>query len=200
MSSEKPNTEQSHKPGKYPLLLTVLSGLSFLFIVLLIVVVGNRVSTLEDRLGYQAPEGVGLNGYGGAYGIEIVDGQTVYVPVYSHIYADGGKPQLLEATLSIRNLDPKVSISITSVDYFDTRGQLVKKYLEQELSLGPLQSTEILVEKTDTSGGSGANFIIVWDSAEPAYEPLIEVVMVALDGAKSFAFTSSGRALVKRKE
>jgi hypothetical protein len=200
MPSEKTNNEQSYKPGKYPLLLTVLSGLSFLFIVLLIVVVGNKVNTLEDRLGYQVPEGVGTGGYGGAYGIEIVDGQTVYVPVYSHIYADGGKPQLLETTLSIRNLDPKVTISIKAVDYFDTGGQLVKKYLGQALSLGPLESTEILVEKTDTRGGSGANFIIVWDSAEPAYEPLIEAVMVALDGAKSFAFTSSGRALVQRDE
>jgi len=200
MPSEKSNTQQSHKSAKYSLLLTVLSGLSFLFIVLLIVIVGNKVNTLEERLSYQAPAGMEMNGYGGGYGIEIVDGQTVYVPVYSHIYADGGKPQLLETTLSIRNLDPKVTISIKAVDYFDTGGKLVKQYRGQALSLGPLESTEILVEKTDTRGGSGANFIIVWDSVEPAYEPLIEAVMVALDGSKSFAFTSPGRALVTRKE
>ena len=33
--------------------------------------------------------------------------RAVYVPVYSHIYYDGGRPYLLETTLSVRNVDPK---------------------------------------------------------------------------------------------
>jgi hypothetical protein len=200
MSQEKSGPGQGREQGKYPLLLTLLSGLSFVLLLLLIIFLGNKVDTLEDHLGYKAPVAAGSGAYGGAYGIEIVSGQTVYVPVYSHIYADGGKPQLLETTLSIRNLDPEVSISLKAVDYFDTGGQLVKRYLGQALSLAPLETTEILVEKSDTRGGSGANFIIVWDSNEPVYEPLIEAVMVSVDGAKSFSFTSSGRALVERKE
>ena len=200
MSQEKSGPGQGREQGKYPLLLTLLSGLSFVLLLLLLVFLGNKVNTLEDQLGYKAPAAVGSLPHGGAYGIQIVNGQTVYVPVYSHIYADGGKPQLLETTLSIRNLDPEVSISIKAVDYFDTGGQLVKRYLGQVLTLGPLETRSILVEKSDTSGGSGANFIIVWDSAEPVYEPLIEAVMIGLDGGKSFSFTSPGRALVQRKE
>jgi len=122
------------------------------------------------------------------------------VPVYSHLYADGGKPHLLETTLSIRNLDPKHAISIKSVQYFDTRGSLIKEYLDGKMRLGPLETTAFLVEKHDPRGGSGANFIVVWDAGEPVYEPLIEAIMVGFSEGNSISFTSPGRALIKRKE
>jgi hypothetical protein len=122
------------------------------------------------------------------------------VPVYSHIYANGGQPHLLEATLSIRNLDPKRAITIKSVKYFDTKGALLKEYLDGEMELAALATAGFLVEKWDTRGGSGANFIVVWDAEEPVYEPLIEAVMVGFSDANSISFTSPGRALIERKE
>jgi len=40
--------------------------------------------------------------------IELSDGQTIYVPAYSHIYSGNREqPFLLTVTLSIRNIDPK---------------------------------------------------------------------------------------------
>ena len=199
MPSQDAKTGPGGKQAKYPLLLTVLSGLSFIALLLLLLFVGNSFETLENRLSFQLPTAGQGNG-NGAYGIEIVDGQTVYVPVYSHIYADGGRPHLLETTLSIRNLDPKRAISIKSVKYFDTKGLLIKEYLDGKMRLGPLETTAFLVEKRDTSGGSGANFIVVWDAEEPVYEPLVEAIMVGFSGNNSISFTSPGRALVKRKE
>jgi hypothetical protein len=199
MPSQDTNTGRARQPAKYPLLLTVLSGLSFVFLLLLLLFVGSSFETLEDQLRFQPPI-PGQGSGNGAYGIEIVDGQTVYVPVYSHIYADGGKPHLLETTLSIRNLDPNRTISIKSVKYFDTRGSLIKEYLEDQVRLGPLETTAFLVEKRDTSGGSGANFIVVWDAEEPVYEPLIEAIMVGFSEAGSISFASPGRALMKRRD
>jgi len=199
MPSQDTNTGPGKKLEKYPLLLTVLSGLSFVFLLLLLLFVGNSFDTLENQLRFQPPAAGQGNG-NGAYGIEIVDGQTVYVPVYSHIYADGGRVHLLEATLSIRNLDPNRAISIKSVKYFDTQGSLVKEYLDGEMRLGPLETTAFLVEKRDTRGGSGANFIVVWDAEEPVYEPLVEAVMVGFSESNSISFASPGRALIKRKE
>jgi len=199
MPSQDAKTGPGEKQAKYPLLLTVLSGLSFIFLLLLLLFVGNSFETLENRLSFQ-PLTAGQGNGNVAYGIEIVDGQTVYVPVYSHIYADGGRPHLLETTLSIRNLDPKRAISIKSVKYFDTKGSLIKKYLDGKMRLGPLETTAFLVEKRDTSGGSGANFIVVWDAEEPVYEPLVEAIMVGFSENNSISFTSPGRALVKRKE
>ena len=40
---------------------------------------------------------------------------TLYVPIYSHISANGGTPFLLESTLSIRNVSPARSIVIESL-------------------------------------------------------------------------------------
>ena len=78
----------------------------------------------------------------------------------------------METTLSIRNTDPQQAIVISAVRYFDTQGKLVKDHLAQALRLGPLESTEFLVEKRDVSGGSGANFVVEW-SAEGAVNPPI---------------------------
>jgi len=45
-------------------------------------------------------------------------GETVYVPVYSHICTeDRQRPFNLAVTLSVRNTDPAKSMSLTSVDY-----------------------------------------------------------------------------------
>ena len=199
MPSRDTNTGPGETSAKYPLLLTVLSGLSFIFLLFLLLLVSNSFDTLENQLHFQPPTAGQGNGNGG-YGIEIVDGQTVYVPVYSHIYADGGKPHLLETTLSIRNPDPNHPISIKSVKYFDTKGSLIKEYLDGEMGLGPLETTAFLVEKRDKRGGSGANFIVIWDAEEPAYEPLIEAIMVGFSEGNSISFTSPGRPLKKRKE
>lgn len=199
MPSHSENTEQEKRTASYPMLLTVLSVLSFFFLLLLLYYVGTSFETLENRLRFQSPAD-GQREVNGAYGIEIVDGQTVYVPVYSHIYADGGRPHLLEATLSVRNLDPNRAITLKSVKYFDTEGVLIKAYLNDEIRLGPLQTQAFLVEKRDTRGGSGANFIVVWDAEEPVYEPLIEAIMVGFSNNNSISFTSPGRALIKRKD
>jgi hypothetical protein len=43
----------------------------------------------------------------------LTDGQTIYVPVYSHIYSGNREhPFLLAVTLSIRNIDPKHPIKM----------------------------------------------------------------------------------------
>ena len=130
--------------------------------------------------------------------IEISEGQTVFVPVYSHVnYYIEGKTYLLAATLSIRNTDPMHSITIESVDYFDSNGALVQRFLEQPMSMPPMGSTEFFVEQSDRRGGGGANFVVTWAAAQPVYEPVIETVMVGTSGTLGIAFTSAGRVYGK---
>ncbi|HEX7175863.1 MAG TPA: DUF3124 domain-containing protein, partial [Pyrinomonadaceae bacterium] len=70
----------------------------------------------------------------GGEGTPIV-GQTIYVPVYSHIYArDKSRVINLSATLSIRNTDAQNPISIASVRYYGTNGALVREYLNKAIS------------------------------------------------------------------
>lgn len=125
----------------------------------------------------------------------VVAGQTVYVPVYSHIYAQGGKPFLLEATLSIRNSDPNQAITISAVRYYDSRGRMIQNYLEKPIRLSPLATTEFLVGQQDIKGGSGANFIVEWISDTPVNEPVIEAVMVGLKTQAGISFVRSGVAV-----
>ena len=59
---------------------------------------------------------------GSADDIPLSTGQTVYVPIYSHIYSGlKGRPFELAATLSIRNTDPQSPITITSVAQTELR-------------------------------------------------------------------------------
>ena len=111
--------------------------------------------------------------------IKLSSGQTVYVPIYSHIYSGvKGRPFDLAATLSIRNTNTKGAITLASVRYYDSNGKLIKDYLSQPQQLLALVSTRYIIPEGDKTGGSGANFIVVWKSDQKVNPPIIEAVMI----------------------
>ncbi len=122
-------------------------------------------------------------------------GQTLYVPVYSHIYSEGGRPLLLETTVSIRNIDPSHAITLVSLEYYGTDGKLIREFLRNPVLLGSLATAEYLVEKREISGGSGANFVLEWHAEDRAIPPLVEAVMVGNEQQRSLAFTSRARVI-----
>lgn len=89
--------------------------------------------------------------------VKRVSGQTVYVPVYSHIYhGDQDKhPFDLTATLSIRNTDPDIPITVTAIDYYDSNGNLLKNFQQRPLEIKPMGSTRAIIQESDRSGGRG---------------------------------------------
>ncbi|WP_302120621.1 DUF3124 domain-containing protein [Allorhodopirellula heiligendammensis] len=127
--------------------------------------------------------------------LSISQGQVVYVPAYSHIYHEDGKPHMLTITMSVRNTSDENAIVVRSIRYFDTEGQQVKSYLRKPVTLGPLGTTEILVERDDATGGSGANFLVDWVAATPVSEPIIEAVMIDTTGKQGISFARSGRVI-----
>jgi len=124
-------------------------------------------------------------------------GQMVYVPIYSHIYhGDREKHPLdLTATLSIRNTEPDYSITITAINYYDSKGKLLKNYLQNHLNLNPLASTRVIIQESDKSGGSGASFIVHWESKSNVTAPLIEAIMISTKGQLGVSFTSHGQVI-----
>ncbi|TKB26934.1 DUF3124 domain-containing protein [Desulfopila sp. IMCC35006] len=126
----------------------------------------------------------------------LTKGQMVYVPAYSNIY-HGNKedPLLLAVTLSIRNVDPNNSLTITAVNYHETQGPLVKKYIKAPIILGPLGSERFIVAQRDDTGGSGANFIVEWRADKPINPPIIESVMIGTQSQLGISFTSRGQAI-----
>ena len=134
-----------------------------------------------------------------AYADEVIalsQGQTIYVPCYSHIYAGNREVKvLLTVTISIRNVDSKHSITITSVDYHGTKGELFKKYLNQAVVLAPFESTRYVIPQKDKSGGSGANFLVTWKAEKPVNPPLMESIMIGAEGQLGISFTSRGQEI-----
>jgi hypothetical protein len=124
-------------------------------------------------------------------------GQMVYVPIYSHIY-HGDRvqhPLYLTATLSIRNTDPDYPITITSINYYNSEGKLLKSYLQNHVKLSPLTSTRVIIPESDKSGGSGASFMVTWESRTKVTAPLIEAIMIGTKGQQGVSFTSPGRVI-----
>jgi len=129
--------------------------------------------------------------------IELSDGQTKYVPAYSHIYSGNReRPFLLTVTLSIRNIDPKHQIKITKVDYYETQGKLLKKYLDKPATLNPLESIRYVIPERDKTGGSGANFIVEWKSDKLVNPPVVESIMIGTQTQQGISFTSRGRVII----
>lgn len=124
----------------------------------------------------------------------------IYVPIYSDIYVDSNNPkQLLSATLSIRNTSFNDSLFVSSVDYYNTEGKLVKSFLENTISLPPMATVNYVIEKDDDTGGSGANFIVDLSSKSLSEKPLIQAIMVGEFSNKAFSFKTDGYSLQKKK-
>lgn len=127
---------------------------------------------------------------------ELSQGQKVYVPIYSHIYSgDRENPFLLTAILSVRNTDPGHAITFTAVDYFDSDGKLLRRYLQKPAELGPLASIRYVVGESDKSGGSGAKFIVEWRAASKVNPPIMEGVMIGTNMQQGISFVSRGQAI-----
>ena len=160
-----------------------------------------RLGAIEARVGstparaYQSPN---LDDYaaGDVDRAALRVHEAAYIPVYSHIYHDGGRPYLLETTLSIRNVDPKKPIYVGAADYYDTDGELSTQKLDRLIKLAPLQTIEFLIERHDVAGGSGANFIVEWHAeSDKVHAPLIEAVMVGRSGTHAISFVRKSEPL-----
>lgn len=121
-------------------------------------------------------------------------GQTVYLPIYSHmLYGNLGKrgvasSVLLSALVSIRNTDPSRPLRVLSARYFDTNGKLLGERAPSPVIIPPLGTLELFVELNDASGGSGANFIIKWAADQAINPPLVESLHANMDGGKAVIF------------
>ena len=122
--------------------------------------------------------------------------QTLYVPVYSHVYSgDREHPFYLAATLSLRNTDPKNIIRILSADYYDSDGRLLAAYLKEPQEIKALSSHYIMIKESDRSGGVGAKFIVRWESDTPCTQPIIEAVMIGAKMQQGVSFICRGQVL-----
>lgn len=129
-------------------------------------------------------------------------GQTLYLPVYSHIWygermPSHGEPQsaLLSSLVSVRNTSPVAAITLRSARYYDTHGQLLREYVAKPQRIAPLATFEVFVEQRDKSGGSGANFVLEWSAEQATNPPVVEAVHAHLQGSQTLTFVSTARVI-----
>lgn len=128
--------------------------------------------------------------------IPLSAGQTVYAPIYSHVFTGPKElPFNLAATLSIRNTDPHNQITILSAEYFDSKGHSIKKYMQNPLTLAPLASQHFSIKENDETGGFGANFIVKWKAGKAINPPIIESVMIGAKSGQGISFVSPGKVI-----
>ena len=122
---------------------------------------------------------------------------TAYVAAYSTLRLASGKQKVnLATTLTIHNTSERTPLILLRVEYFDTAGSLLQRYLAAPIAIRPLGSAETFVPAEDTRGGTGANFVVEWAAKGQITEPLIEAVMVGTIGTSGYSFTSRGKTMV----
>ena len=120
-----------------------------------------------------------------------------YLSVYSQIYSFSENEQHdLTVTVSLRNVSETESVFIGRADYFDTKGEVIKKYLDQTIVIKPMETLEIVIEENDKSGGTGANFLFEWLAPKNCPEPLFEAVMISTKGQQGLSFTTRSQRIL----
>nr|WP_139958854.1 DUF3124 domain-containing protein [Flavicella sediminum] len=114
-----------------------------------------------------------------------------YLSIYSQIYSTTEhKTHNLTAMISLRNTSDVDTIYILKAEYFDTHGTSIRKYFEQPIFLKPMETTEIIINEIDVSGGTGSNFIFEWKIPKNCPQPLFEGIMNSTMGQQGLSFTT----------
>lgn len=126
---------------------------------------------------------------------------SVYIPVYSDIYSQGKHIRfLLTSTLSIRNTSYTDTIAVRTIEYYDTRGNKVTDFLKRPIYVLPMATVEYVIDEKDISGGSGANFIVVWSARDSSVKAVIQAVMISVSGQQGVAFRTDGVSISKKRQ
>lgn len=119
-----------------------------------------------------------------------------YLSVYSQIYSYTEQTSIdLTATISMRNTSTTDSIYLIKADYYNTRGDATRSYMQEIIGLQPMETLEIVIAEFDKKGGTGANFVFEWAAKPNASEPLFEAVMISSYGQLGLSFTTVGKRI-----
>lgn len=119
-----------------------------------------------------------------------------YLSIYSQIYSmSEHKRHNLTAMVSLRNTSDVDTVYILKAKYFDTHGVKVRTYFDEPIYLLPMETTEIIIDEIDTSGGTGSNFIFEWKTPKKSPEPLFEAVMTSTMGKQGLSFITQAKRI-----
>jgi hypothetical protein len=127
---------------------------------------------------------------------ELSTGSTIFVPAYRSFYQIYGTTRdsyALTSTFFLFNVDPKVTIEMISVDFYDSSGKLLKKLIDTPILVKPRNSKEITMQpRTQPDEDCPSYLLVRWKSNQPANTPLVEVLMVGQVMNRGISFSTRG--------
>ena len=128
--------------------------------------------------------------------VRLLKGQTLYVPSYTSFIGAGGHVFEAKPTIFFHNTDQNNPINIVRLDFYNTSGKLVEKYLQQPKKLNANAATRINIKEfLKGEEGSGAHFIIQWQADHKVVEPLVQTWFVGAVGTRGYSYTSPARII-----
>lgn len=124
--------------------------------------------------------------------------EKIFLATFSHVITPQGVSQPLASTMVIHNVDPMIEITISTADYFDENGKLVKSFLKDPIRLAPMSSHPFIVKVKEQPAGFAARFLVEWSAERPAFSPIMEGVMIAGAGTQGISFTTVGKVIERR--
>jgi hypothetical protein len=127
--------------------------------------------------------------------VELSIGSVTYVPIYRSFYQIYGNTRdsyNLTSTVCLHNPDPKQAIKVLSIDYYNSSGNLVKKYIDEPITIKPWNSKELTIQPRTEPEDFGANLIVRWKSDQPANPPIVEVLMTGQFLNRGVSFVTRG--------
>ena len=119
-----------------------------------------------------------------------------YLSVYSQIYSISQHQKFnLTCMISLRNTSDTDTIYLLKAEYYDTHGVSIRSYFGEPIYLAPMETTEIIIDEKDITGGTGSNFIIKWKTPKGCPEPLFEGVMNSLQGSQGLSFITQAKRI-----
>ena len=101
----------------------------------------------------------------------------------------------LASTLSIHNSDLYNPITILKINYYNTNGKLIRKFIDEKLILKPLQTKQFVIEESDKTGGTAAKFIVQWVAEKRVIKPVIESIMISTSSQQGISFKSESKII-----
>jgi hypothetical protein len=66
------------------------------------------------------------------------------------------------------------------------------------VTLEKMSATRFVVHESDKTGGSGASFLVEWETAKSVSPPIIETVMIGAQTQQGISFTSRGQVIKEK--
>jgi len=130
-----------------------------------------------------------------AAAVKLVKGQTLYLPCSTN-FITANYPFNIKAAIFIYNTDPQHAITIDKLDFYNSSGKFVKKYLEHPLKLEPSAGTYRRIKNpVQGEAGAAAHFIVQWQAQTKVVQPIIRCLMLGARGNRGYTFVSPARVI-----